>query len=119
MGEESCYYQRAFGRFGTLLIVTGKKWATREKVFRSLRLFIGAHGAEATRPGAGARSGQRRRVIYNTLIQLSTITTDSRAEKAAAVAPAVINPYSTHRVVTTKPVTSGFFGKRTMDWFIL
>jgi len=28
------------GGFGTLLIVTGKKWATREKVFRSMRLFM-------------------------------------------------------------------------------
>ncbi len=27
------------GGFGTLLIVTGKNWATREKVFRSMRLF--------------------------------------------------------------------------------
>jgi len=30
----------AAGGFGTLLIVCGKKWATREKVFRSLRLFM-------------------------------------------------------------------------------
>ena len=30
----------AAGGFGTLLIVTGKKWATREKVFRSMRLFM-------------------------------------------------------------------------------
>jgi len=30
----------ASGGFGTLLIVTGKKWATREKVFRSMRLFM-------------------------------------------------------------------------------
>ena len=29
----------AAGGFGTLLIVTGKNWATREKVFRSMRLF--------------------------------------------------------------------------------
>ena len=28
------------GGFGTLLIVTGKKWATREKVFRSMRMFM-------------------------------------------------------------------------------
>jgi alkanesulfonate monooxygenase SsuD/methylene tetrahydromethanopterin reductase-like flavin-dependent oxidoreductase (luciferase family) len=28
------------GGFGTLLIVAGKKWATREKVFRSMRLFM-------------------------------------------------------------------------------
>ncbi|MFZ3361419.1 MAG: LLM class flavin-dependent oxidoreductase [Xanthobacteraceae bacterium] len=33
------FYQQA-GGFGTLLIVTGKKWATREKVFRSMRLFM-------------------------------------------------------------------------------
>ncbi len=30
----------AAGGFGTLLIVTGKKWATREKVFRSMRMFM-------------------------------------------------------------------------------
>jgi limonene 1,2-monooxygenase len=30
----------AAGGFGTVLIVTGKKWATREKVFRSMRLFM-------------------------------------------------------------------------------
>jgi hypothetical protein len=29
----------ASGGFGTLLIVTGKNWATREKVFRSMQLF--------------------------------------------------------------------------------
>jgi limonene 1,2-monooxygenase len=33
------FYQDA-GGFGTLLIVTGKNWATREKVFRSMRLFM-------------------------------------------------------------------------------
>jgi alkanesulfonate monooxygenase SsuD/methylene tetrahydromethanopterin reductase-like flavin-dependent oxidoreductase (luciferase family) len=33
------FYQ-ASGGFGTLLIVAGKKWATREKVARSLRLFM-------------------------------------------------------------------------------
>ncbi len=33
------FYETA-GGFGTLLIVTGKKWATREKVFRSMRLFM-------------------------------------------------------------------------------
>ncbi len=33
------FYEEA-GGFGTLLIVTGKKWATREKVFRSMRLFM-------------------------------------------------------------------------------
>jgi alkanesulfonate monooxygenase SsuD/methylene tetrahydromethanopterin reductase-like flavin-dependent oxidoreductase (luciferase family) len=30
----------AAGGFGTLLIVAGKKWATREKVYRSMRLFM-------------------------------------------------------------------------------
>jgi limonene 1,2-monooxygenase len=30
----------AAGGFGTLLIVTGKNWATRDKVFRSMRLFM-------------------------------------------------------------------------------
>src|SRR5262249_40374030 len=30
-------FYEASGGFGTLLIVTGKKWATREKVFRSMR----------------------------------------------------------------------------------
>ncbi len=33
-------FYEAAGGFGTLLIVTGKKWATREKVFRSMRLFM-------------------------------------------------------------------------------
>jgi alkanesulfonate monooxygenase SsuD/methylene tetrahydromethanopterin reductase-like flavin-dependent oxidoreductase (luciferase family) len=33
------FYETA-GGFGTLLIVTGKKWATRDKVFRSMRLFM-------------------------------------------------------------------------------
>ena len=33
-------FYEASGGFGTLLIVTGKKWATREKVFRSMRLFM-------------------------------------------------------------------------------
>jgi alkanesulfonate monooxygenase SsuD/methylene tetrahydromethanopterin reductase-like flavin-dependent oxidoreductase (luciferase family) len=32
------FYEEA-GGFGTLLLVTGKNWATREKVFRSMRLF--------------------------------------------------------------------------------
>ncbi len=32
------FYDQA-GGFGTLLIVTGKNWATREKVFRSMSLF--------------------------------------------------------------------------------
>jgi len=32
-------FYEAAGGFGTLLIVAGKKWATREKVARSLRLF--------------------------------------------------------------------------------
>jgi alkanesulfonate monooxygenase SsuD/methylene tetrahydromethanopterin reductase-like flavin-dependent oxidoreductase (luciferase family) len=30
----------ASGGFGTLLIVTGKNWATQEKVFRSMRMFM-------------------------------------------------------------------------------
>ena len=30
----------AAGGFGTLLIVTGKNWATQDKVFRSMRLFM-------------------------------------------------------------------------------
>jgi len=33
-------FYEAAGGFGTLLLVAGKKWATREKVFRSLRLFM-------------------------------------------------------------------------------
>jgi alkanesulfonate monooxygenase SsuD/methylene tetrahydromethanopterin reductase-like flavin-dependent oxidoreductase (luciferase family) len=33
------FYDEA-GGFGTLLIVTGKKWATPEKVARSMRLFM-------------------------------------------------------------------------------
>ncbi len=33
-------FYRASGGFGTLLIVAGKKWATREKVARSMRLFM-------------------------------------------------------------------------------
>jgi alkanesulfonate monooxygenase SsuD/methylene tetrahydromethanopterin reductase-like flavin-dependent oxidoreductase (luciferase family) len=33
-------FYEASGGFGTLLIVTGKKWATQEKVFRSMRLFM-------------------------------------------------------------------------------
>ena len=33
-------FYEASGGFGTLLIVCGKKWATREKVFRSMRLFM-------------------------------------------------------------------------------
>jgi alkanesulfonate monooxygenase SsuD/methylene tetrahydromethanopterin reductase-like flavin-dependent oxidoreductase (luciferase family) len=33
-------FYEAAGGFGTLLIVCGKKWATREKVFRSMRLFM-------------------------------------------------------------------------------
>ncbi len=39
--RRSCVeFYEASGGFGTLLIVTGKKWATREKVFRSMRLFM-------------------------------------------------------------------------------
>jgi alkanesulfonate monooxygenase SsuD/methylene tetrahydromethanopterin reductase-like flavin-dependent oxidoreductase (luciferase family) len=37
--ELKAFYETA-GGFGTLLIVTGKKWGTREKVFRSMRLFM-------------------------------------------------------------------------------
>jgi limonene 1,2-monooxygenase len=33
-------FYEATGGFGTLLIVAGKKWATRDKVFRSMRLFM-------------------------------------------------------------------------------
>ena len=33
-------FYEACGGFGTLLIVAGKKWATREKVHRSMRLFM-------------------------------------------------------------------------------
>jgi limonene 1,2-monooxygenase len=33
-------FYEAAGGFGTLLIVTGKNWATRDKVFRSMRLFM-------------------------------------------------------------------------------
>jgi alkanesulfonate monooxygenase SsuD/methylene tetrahydromethanopterin reductase-like flavin-dependent oxidoreductase (luciferase family) len=33
-------FYEAAGGFGTLLIVAGKKWATREKVARSMRLFM-------------------------------------------------------------------------------
>lgn len=37
--ELRAFYE-ASGGFGTLLIVVGKKWATREKVFRSMRAFM-------------------------------------------------------------------------------
>ena len=33
-------FYEATGGFGTLLIVTGKKWATREKVYLSMRMFM-------------------------------------------------------------------------------
>jgi len=33
-------FYEATGGFGTLLIVTGKKWGTREKVYRSMRMFM-------------------------------------------------------------------------------
>jgi alkanesulfonate monooxygenase SsuD/methylene tetrahydromethanopterin reductase-like flavin-dependent oxidoreductase (luciferase family) len=33
-------HYNACGGFGTLLLVAGKKWATREKVFRSMQLFM-------------------------------------------------------------------------------
>ncbi len=39
VARELAEFYRASGGFGTLLIVTGKKWATRDKVFRSMRLF--------------------------------------------------------------------------------
>src|SRR5258708_33504075 len=41
-------FYEAAGGFVTLLIVTGKKWATREKVVRSLRLVM-EHGAPKPR----------------------------------------------------------------------
>ncbi len=40
VARELRQFYDATGGFGTLLIVTGKKWATREKVFRSMRLFM-------------------------------------------------------------------------------
>jgi alkanesulfonate monooxygenase SsuD/methylene tetrahydromethanopterin reductase-like flavin-dependent oxidoreductase (luciferase family) len=40
VAKELRQFYDASGGFGTLLIVTGKKWATREKVFRSMRLFM-------------------------------------------------------------------------------
>ena len=40
VAQELAQFYEASGGFGTLLIVTGKKWATREKVFRSMRLFM-------------------------------------------------------------------------------
>jgi alkanesulfonate monooxygenase SsuD/methylene tetrahydromethanopterin reductase-like flavin-dependent oxidoreductase (luciferase family) len=40
VANELRQFYEASGGFGTLLIVTGKKWATREKVFRSMRLFM-------------------------------------------------------------------------------
>ena len=40
MAKQLRDFYEAAGGFGTLLIVTGKKWATREKVFRSMRLFM-------------------------------------------------------------------------------
>ncbi|MFY9693368.1 MAG: hypothetical protein WAK35_06460, partial [Xanthobacteraceae bacterium] len=40
VANELRQFYEACGGFGTLLIVTGKKWATREKVFRSMRLFM-------------------------------------------------------------------------------
>src|SRR5580704_6528346 len=40
VAQELRQFYEASGGFGTLLIVTGKKWATREKVFRSMRLFM-------------------------------------------------------------------------------
>ena len=40
MARELADFYEAAGGFGTLLIVAGKKWATRDKVFRSMRLFM-------------------------------------------------------------------------------
>jgi limonene 1,2-monooxygenase len=40
VAQELADFYDASGGFGTLLIVTGKKWATRDKVFRSMRLFM-------------------------------------------------------------------------------
>ncbi len=40
VAKELCEFYEAAGGFGTLLIVCGKKWATRDKVFRSMRLFM-------------------------------------------------------------------------------
>jgi len=46
----------ASGGFGTLLIVTGKDWATREKRARSMKLFM-EHVAPKPAPGAATRGG--------------------------------------------------------------
>ncbi len=51
-------FYEAAGGFGTLLIVTGKDWATREKVFRSA-LFMEHVAPKLRDSGAGARSRQR------------------------------------------------------------
>ena len=40
VAQELAEFYEAAGGFGTLLIVTGKKWATRDKVFGSMRLFM-------------------------------------------------------------------------------
>jgi alkanesulfonate monooxygenase SsuD/methylene tetrahydromethanopterin reductase-like flavin-dependent oxidoreductase (luciferase family) len=50
------HYDEA-GGFGTLLIVTGKNWATRDKVFRSMRLFMEqvAPQLRALEPGSGSQ----------------------------------------------------------------
>jgi len=40
VAQELADFYDAAGGFGTLLIVAGKQWATREKVFRSMRLFM-------------------------------------------------------------------------------
>ena len=40
VAQELTDFYKTAGGFGTLLIVAGKKWGTREKVFRSLRLFM-------------------------------------------------------------------------------
>ena len=40
MARQLREFYEASGGFGTLLIVTGKHWATQEKVFRSMRMFM-------------------------------------------------------------------------------
>ncbi len=40
VARELADFYEAAGGFGTLLIVAGKHWATRDKVFRSMRLFM-------------------------------------------------------------------------------
>src|SRR5208282_1603486 len=40
VAQELANFYEAAGGFGTLLIVTGKHWASRDKVFGSMRLFM-------------------------------------------------------------------------------